>query len=70
MRDVGRVVLCGCAAVEQQVLGLMGIGDCAVGPDQGAGEHEGCGEGGAVCPCSCWLAGSWVTGFWRQCCWA
>ena len=46
MRDVGRVVLHGCAVVGQQVIGLLGVEDCAVGPDQGAGEHEGCGEGG------------------------
>ena len=25
-------------------------------------EHEGSGEGGATCPCSCWTVGSWASG--------
>ena len=39
MRDVGRVVLRVFAVVEQQVLGLLGAGDSAVGLDQGGCEH-------------------------------
>ena len=27
----------------------------AVDSVQGAGEHEGCGDGGAACLCSCWV---------------
>ena len=40
MRDVGRVVLCVHAVVGQQVFGLLGVGDSAVGLDQGGGEYE------------------------------
>ena len=39
-RDVGRVELRVHAVVGQQVLGLLGVGDSAVGPDLGLGEHE------------------------------
>ena len=66
MSDVGRVELRVHAVVGQQVHGLLGVGDSAVGSVQGAGEHEGSGEGGAACPCSCWTASSWATGCWRQ----
>ena len=50
------------AVVGQQVHGLLGVGGSDVGPDLGLCEHEGCGEGGAACPCSCWTASSWATG--------
>ena len=69
MRAVVRVELRVHAVVGQQVLGLLGVGDSDVVPDQGAGEHEGCGEGGDVCPCCCWLLRSWASRGWRQCCW-
>ena len=39
-RDVGRVELRVHAVVGQQVLGLLGVGDSAVGPELGLGEHE------------------------------
>ena len=50
------------AIVGQQVHGLLGVGGSDVGPDLGLCEHEGCGEGGAACPCRCWTASSWATG--------
>ena len=47
---------------DRKFLGYWRVGDSAVGSDQGAGESEGCGEGGATCPCSCWTVGSWASG--------
>ena len=38
------------AVVGQQVHGLLGVVNSAVDSVQGAGEHEGCGDGGAACP--------------------
>ena len=66
MREVGRVELCVHAVVGKQVLGLLGVGDSAVVPDQGAGEHEGCGE---LCVHAIvWAGSSWASRGWRQCC--
>ena len=64
MRAVVMVELRVHEVVEQQVLGLLGVGDSDVGPGLGLCEHEGGGEGGAACPCSCWTASSWATGCW------
>ena len=67
-------VVCGAALTmgmevsDRKFLGYWRVGGSAVGSYQAAGEHEGSGEGGVTCPCSCLTEGSWASGCWRLCC--